>query len=601
MTTELTPMTEDMRINAQREKYLVWMVLLVTAVTYLGTIRFGFVYDDSPVIVNNPLLKAWRYVPQYFVSSLWKQMDPSVPANYYRPIYLLVMRIGYALFATRPLGWHLLAIVMHLLVTWLTYILVRKMGGQFITAWLTAVIFGVHPIHHEVVAWAASVSESLFATLFLLTFMAYLRSLQGPKAFWMTLSCALYGLALLTKETAALLPVLVFSYAWIGYSPAENESRAGYADRFRKAFTPTVFFFPIALLYLFVRNKALSGLGHAVAPVSPVTWFLTLPSILLFYVKHWVFPIGLSEFYDLFYQPRLNTAHVLLPAMILIALGAAVWVLRNRLGGKAVGFAAAWILIPLVPALATFVFTPDSLVHDRYFYVPSIGAAFLTALLIESVSKSHRSVFGQPMHVVLTGMALSFLLGSLTGYAVSFWRSDYALFTRAHQIAPLNTVAINDLAIEMFNIHAMEGAQKLLETGYRNNPTDIHFPLNLGRLYYSKGDYQKAETYMLQAKNLAPELADPYVFLGQIQLRQHRVKEAQESLRLAVNLNPYSAQNHTIYGIVLASNGDCADADQQFEASLALEPGDALTQVQMSRCRAALSPSTLPATKPGQL
>jgi Flp pilus assembly protein TadD len=165
----------------------------------------------------------------------------------------------------------------------------------------------------------------------------------------------------------------------------------------------------------------------------------------------------------------------------------------------------------------------------------------------------------------------------------------------------LNENAMNNLSMEMMSRGALAGAQTLLETGYRNDPSDFHFPLNLGRLYYSKGDYQKAESYMLQAKNLAPELADPYVFLGQIQLRQHRVKEAQESLRLAVNLNPYSAQNHTIYGIVLASNGDCVDADQQFEAALALEPGDALTQHQMSRCRAALSPSMLPATKPGQL
>jgi hypothetical protein len=215
MATEFTPKPEDSRISTPHEKYFVWMVLLVTAVTYLGTVRFGFVYDDSLVIVHNPFLKAWRYVPQYFVNSLWKQIDPSVPANYYRPIYLSIMRVGYALFADRPLGWHLFAIAMHLLVTWLTYILVRKMTGQFTTAWLAAAIFGVHPIHHEVVAWASSVSESLFAALFLLTFLAYLRSRDGSKAAWMTISCALYALALLSKETAVLLPALVFTYVWI--------------------------------------------------------------------------------------------------------------------------------------------------------------------------------------------------------------------------------------------------------------------------------------------------------------------------------------------------------------------------------------------------
>jgi Flp pilus assembly protein TadD len=601
MATEITAMTDDSRIAALREKYIVRILLLVTAVTYVGTIRFDFVYDDFPQIVNNPFLRAWHYAPRFFISSVWKQMAPGAVGNYYRPIFLMFLRMNYALFASRPLGWHLLAIGLHILVTWLTYLVVRKMTGQFTTAWLAALIFGVHPIHHEVVAWVSGTTESLFAAMFLLAFLAYLKSWEGSKGLWMAVSWALFALALLSKETAIVLPALVFAHSWIGYSPAESEAHPGYAGRFLSAITPTVWFLPVALLYLLARYKILSGLGHSLAYVSPVAWLLTLPSILLFYVKHWFLPFGLSESYDLFYQTKLNLGHVILPAMILVALGAAVWISRKHLGAKEVDNALAWIVIPLLPALDTFVFWHNELVHDRYFYVPSIGAAILIAVIIERAAKTRLGLFGQPTHVVVTGLAVAIFLASLTGWTVNFWRSDYALFSRAHQIAPLNENAMNNLSMEMMSRGALAGAQTLLETGYRNDPSDFHFPLNLGRLYYSKGDYQKAESYMLQAKNLAPELADPFVFLGQIQLRQHRVKEAQESLRLAVNLNPYSAQNHTIYGIVLASNGDCVDADQQFEAALALEPGDALTQHQMSRCRAALSPSMLPATKPGQL
>ena len=107
---------------------------------------------------------------------------------------------------------------MHLVVTWLVYVLVRKVTGQFTTAWLAAVIFGVHPIHHEVVAWVSGTTESLFAILFLLAFLAYLRSREESKALWMSLSCALYALALLSKETAIVLPALVFAHAWIEFA-----------------------------------------------------------------------------------------------------------------------------------------------------------------------------------------------------------------------------------------------------------------------------------------------------------------------------------------------------------------------------------------------
>jgi tetratricopeptide (TPR) repeat protein len=601
MATESKVTADPARLTLLREKYIVRMLLLVTAVTYVGTIRFDFVYDDFPQIVNNPFLKAWRYAPQYFVSSVWKQMAPASPGNYYRPLFLLLLRTNYALFAERPLGWHLAAIGMHVLVTWLVYLVVRKMTGQFTTAWLAALIFGVHPIHHEVVAWASGMTESLFAALFLLAFLAYLRSLEGPKSLWITLSCGLYALALLSKETAIVLPALVFAHSWIVCDPAEGESRSENPDRLRSAFKSTIPFLPIAFMYLLVRSRILSGLGHSISHVSFVTWMFTLPSILLFYLRDWFFPFRLAESYDLYYQPKFNLGHVLLPAIILFALAVAVWFLRKRLGAKAVGFAAAWILIPLLPALDTFVFRPDELVHDRYFYIPSIGAALLIALLIERVARTRLEVFGQPAHVVAAGLALTILLASFTGWQVTFWRSDFALFSRAHQIAPQNANVMNNLGLELMSRYDLEGAQRILETGYESDPSDFHFPLNLGRLYYMKHDYPKAESLMLRAESLAPDLADTYVFLGQIQLRQRRLKEAQETLRHAVALNPYSATYRTTYGIVLALNGDCADADQQFEAALALDPSDAVTQGQMSRCRAELSPAAAPATKPGQL
>lgn len=600
MATEFIATADPARLTLLREKYIVRILLLVTAVTYLGTIRFDFVYDDFPQIVNNPFLKAWRHVPQYFVNSVWKQIAPTSPGNYYRPLFLLLLRTNYALFAGRPLGWHLMAIGLHVLVTWLTYLVVRKMTGQFTTAWLAALIFGVHPMHHEVVAWVSGTTESLFAVLFLLAFLAYLRSLEGSKTLWITLSCALYALALLSKETAIVFPALVFAHGWIESISAVSENRSANADRFRSAFMPTIPFLPIALVYLFARYRILSGLGHSIVHVSPVSWLFTLPSILVFYVRNWLFPWRLSEFYDLYYQQRLSLGQVLLPAVILIALGAAAWFLRHRLGARAVGFAAAWIVIPLLPALGTFFFTPDELVHDRYFYVPSLGAALLIALLIERAAKTRLGVFGQPTHVVAAGLALTTLLASLTGWQVNFWRSDYALFSRAHQIAPSNGNVLNNLGLELMSRNDMAGAQKLLQTGYQNNPSDFHFPLNLGRLYYTKQDYPKAESLMREAEKLAPNLADTYVFMGQIQMRERRLKEAQESFHHAVNLNPYSATYHTTYGIVLALNGDCTEADQQFEAALALDPSDALTQGQMTRCRAFLSTAKSPATKPGQ-
>src|SRR5215469_4139069 len=111
-----TKSAESAGVSALQEKYFGWMILAISAITYLGTVRYDFTYDDYPQIVFNPFVKAWHYVPQYFVSSVWKQMSPFAPGNYYRPLFLLLIRINYSIFENRALGWHLISLAFHVLV-----------------------------------------------------------------------------------------------------------------------------------------------------------------------------------------------------------------------------------------------------------------------------------------------------------------------------------------------------------------------------------------------------------------------------------------------------------------------------------------------------
>jgi protein O-mannosyl-transferase len=602
-TIHLNPATtsEESRIAAVLKNKVVWIVLLATAITYLGTLQFEFVFDDYGQILFNPFVKAWRYVPEYFASSVWKRLAPTSPGIYYRPLFLLLMRINYAIFTNRPLGWHMAAIALHLVVTWLTFVLARKLTGDFTVAWLAALIFGVHPIHHEVVAWISGMTESLFAIFFLASFLAYLKSLEDFKKTWIAVSCVFYALALLSKETAIILPALVFAHAWISRGAVDGENRAGNINRnrFSRALISAAYYLPVAVFYLLVRRKVLSGLGHSLTNLSFASWLLTLPSVLFFYVRHWFFPARLAESYDLFAQPKLNILHVLLPAVIVIAVCIAIWSLRTRLDARSVGYAAAWVVIPLLPALDIFVFGPQELVHDRYFYVPSIGAALLMALMIVRVVKSKRSVFGQPLHVVVAGLILTVSLSLLTTRASSFWINDYSLFSRAHQIAPMNATAASSLGAELLSRGDFDAASVLLEEAYRQHPGDYRIAYNLGRVSYAKRQFAQAVEYTQQAIALSPNYSDAYVSLGVMELKQGRRADAQQSMRRAVELGPFSAPAHTSYGIVLAMNGDCSQAMTQFEAALALSPGEGLTQREMARCRASLTPSAT--TKPGQL
>jgi len=599
MTTHTAKDERSAPFEPVREKYFAWMVLLITALTYLGTVRFDFAYDDYPQIVFNPFVKAWGYVPQYFVSSVWKQMAPFAPGNYYRPLFLLFLRVNYSIFANRPFGWHLVTLLLHILVTWQVFVLIRKITGDLTLAWLAAAIFGVHPVHHEVVGWVSAVTESLFAVMFLAAFLAYLKSRENAKTLWMAVSCAFYALALVSKETAIVLPALVFAFVWIDYEPRKDAPSHGIGDRLKNALGTAAVYLPVAVVYLIARNRILMGLGHSWTPVPLKDWLLTLPSILFLYARNSFFPVRLSESYDVYYQHQFSVAHVAFPVIVLIAIVATVYFLRGRLGSKAVGYAVAWTLIPLLPALDTFVFRPDELVHDRYLYVPSIGVALLIALLITRATRSRPALFGEPVHVVAAGLVLVFVLAFFAARAVSYWTDDYTLFAHAHQVAPLNGTAANNLSAEMISRQELDPALAILQDAYRRDPTDTRLALNLGRVYYREGDLSKSESYLQQARTLNPGMADLYVILGQIRLKQSRLKEAQDNLRLAVDLDPYSAPIHTSYGIILALNGDCRDANVQFDDALSLNPGEGLTELQKRRCSATMSPPPPPVTKPG--
>jgi len=582
---------EDSQVESLREQYYLGAVLLVTAFTYLGTLQFGFVYDDDPQIRNNSFIRAWHFVPQYFVSSVWKQLYPKMPGNYYRPMFFVWIRTNFAFFGLHPIGWHFAAVSLHVLVTYLVYILARKLTGRFTVAWLTALIFGVHPIHHEVVAWLSGTTESLFAAVFLAAFLAYLNSLEGSETIWMAVSALLYGLALLCKETAIVLPALVFACGWIAGSSHDPLKLSGFGKRFGRVLAPVGFYIPIAAVYLIARTRILSGLGHSISNASVSSWLLTLPSILIFYAKHWFFPVQLAGFYDMYYQSYVSLRGVVLPALVLVGLAFAIWMLRKPLGVRDTAYALVWLVIPLLPALDSFVFRNGELVHDRYMYVPSIGAALFVALIIEKVLAGEPAFFGQPSRVIGAAVTLIVVLGFCTAWESSYWESNYSMYLRGHQIAPLNSTALNNLAGQLLVQKEIDLAEPLLEAGTREFPEDGRFVFNLGRLNYIRKQYAESEKYAREAARLDPNSGDSYILLGQILLKEGKAQEATESIRRAVELNPDDETYHTSYGIVLKMNGDCADANNQFDEALALNPGDTIAQLQKVTCQAYLAPA----------
>ena len=193
------------------------VVLALTFAVYIPTLRYQFVHDDRGQIVENPAVHSWHAVPTYFTAHVWAAVMPEELGNYYRPLFLLWLRINDAVFGNQAWGWHLTTILAHVLTTLLVYLLAWRLGIGRDVALLAALIFGLHPAHIEAVAWISGVTEPLLGILLIASFLAYVQSrIEGARALkWKVISLVLFALAMLEKETALILPGLLLVYEWI--------------------------------------------------------------------------------------------------------------------------------------------------------------------------------------------------------------------------------------------------------------------------------------------------------------------------------------------------------------------------------------------------
>ncbi|HMD31678.1 MAG TPA: hypothetical protein VKG84_07195, partial [Candidatus Acidoferrales bacterium] len=306
------------------------IAVLLIAAAYARVPLLGFVFDDDTIVKANPYITSFRYIPTYFTEHVWTKLM-FARNNYYRPVFLLWLLGNYKEFGTDPLGWHFTSLMLHLGSSVFLYLLALRFTASRFAALAAALVFGLHPVQVENVAWTSAVTELLCTFLALASVLCYLRSLDPGKrrAPILAASLFLYALSVMAKETAIIIPAIIFLHEWLGrpgsavHPPARSRGAA-----FAAAFRESLPFGVVALAYLAARVAVLGGLGTKVARISMRVTLLTLPSVLQIYMIHVLWPARLSVFYDFPYVSEFSMHSVLIPLAILacvaLALGVAV-------------------------------------------------------------------------------------------------------------------------------------------------------------------------------------------------------------------------------------------------------------------------------------
>jgi Flp pilus assembly protein TadD len=584
-------------------------VLAATFFAYVATLALGFVSDDQTLIMANGSIRSWSYFPSYFTSHIWSFRYPNQLWNAYRPTLLIWLRLNDVLFGPHVWGWHLSLVAAHIAVTYLVYRLGAKLTRDPWVAAAGALIFGLHPIHTETIAVASWADQPLSTLFMLATVLAWLRSREaGRKGAWLAASMVLCALALLSKESSLMLPVLIGGYTWI-YSGASGREVATakfrFTPRLASALGASIPFWAVVLAYMPLRIWALKGFAHVITPLSLSTEIFTIPSVLLFYLRLLIWPSGLSCYYDTPYISTPGWHDFVLPIALLLAVAAAllIWYRHIRRSdpeeARVIVFACLWMVLTLLPVLNFRLLPQGEIAHDRYLYLPSVGFVVLVAIALRQAADGAAEFF-KPAWSLVVVLVLCGVMGFATARQCLYWSDDLTLSVRAHEIAPYNVTATTSLAAALAE-RGMDGkAMALYQRALALRPDFWVANRNLAYLYFNHGDFPQAVHFLARSLSMGPAEGDQFLFLGLSLLRMGRIVEAEKAIRAALVLRPQGKDYHLGLGMVLREEGKLPEASKEFAAELAVDQQNAQARTLLAEIARQMheQSATLPAGKP---
>jgi tetratricopeptide (TPR) repeat protein len=330
-----------------------------------------------------------------------------------------------------------------------------------------------------------------------------------------------------------------------------------------------------------MRIWALRGFAHTVTPLPLSTAMLTVPSVVLFYLRRLVWPARLSCYYDTPYVSVPGFRTFWLPLLLILAVLAALvfwhrWTRgRPRQESRALAFAVLWAALAILPVLNFRLLPEGEIAHDRYLYLSSVGFSILMGLAWQQVGhRLARNLRPGEVWVNAIAMMLAALLAFVTMRQSLYWSDSLSLSFRAHEIAPQNVAATTSLAAAAAEHGMVPAAMALYRQALEGHPGFWRANVNLAYLYYEQRNFPEAVRYFERSVAADPTDGDQFLYQGLALMRLNRLADAERAIRTALLVRPHGQGYHLGLGLVLKQAGRLAEARREFAAELAENPQD---------------------------
>jgi tetratricopeptide (TPR) repeat protein len=548
------------------------ILLLVVCVCYGNILLNSFVYDDGQQILRNPYVKSWKFVPQIFGTTVWSFVGQAGTTNYYRPLMTFSYLVLWKIFGSIPFGFHLFSLLMQCAVVVMMFFAGRRLFQDDRIAWFAALLFAVHPIHTEAVAWIASLPDLEAGFLLLLGLWLLATPNRGVEKDWkIQLGVgACFCLALLCKEPALMFVPLAVAFEHLAAADRAQTSLRQKVLRYAPLCVAGV-------AYLLLR-VALFGKLAPVLQHPKITWPAAIDSAFAMIVKYTqllLWPARLSAFHPFYATTSFANAPAVGGLLIVIFCVTAILLLRKS--APAAAYSILWIGLLLGPVLNAR-WMAANVLTERYLYLPSVGFCWLAAWgfarLFDAAAKAGSERTLNAGRIALVGVLGAVVLAGMvaTVRRNRDWQTDLVLYTRTLATDPDAHIIRSNLGSVYYISGDLQRAGQEWEQALAGKPDNLITMNALGMLYTKEERYAEADEILHRAMAVKPGWADPHFNLGSLLEAQGDMPRALDEFATAVRFAPFNATAHYLYGDALLKARRYPQAEAELKQAVDLAP-----------------------------
>ena len=527
-------------------------VALVSVALYLPTGRYGFVWDDNSLIVGNSLLVHSR-PDDIFSRGFWAgSPEPATGSGsaYYRPLVTLSFWLDQGLSRNNPHWFHLVNLLLYALASAAVTLVLWELLHSGVWALLGGLLFAAHSSHVESVAFVSGRTDITLTLFIAIAASALLRSFRKHNCWWWLVVPPAFGLALLSKETAVLFPLLVaLAPLLVGVK---------YDRRYWLLLLGTAV---VLAGYLVLRAAAVPvpiPVEHGVGIWGRLA---AIANTIGLYIKMFFWPFEHRAKYPASYAFLVPTQYLLFALLFIVSVP--LLALKRRFAATLWGY--AWTIAFLLPVANIASIGP--LAAERLLCLPSAG---IIMVLVTACSRllTFRVATRKVVGAALAAMVV--LLGADTMARSRIWRNNETLFTAMVREAPDAPSAYSNLADAIAG-QQPDSALALYNHALRLDQGFVNAYIHAGILLSEKGDHRRAIHNLRLANELEPNSLLALNDLGLAFIAAGEIDSALTTFDRAIAAHPGSALLHLNRANALAEAGRTGEAEAELHRALALD------------------------------